>query len=127
MKHSRDVAWLIRHCQSEPNCYRYLRKRRWRGLGPFCLKCRSPQLWIYPQSSGRNDYICRKCRFHFNDLTATPLHGLRTPLKTYFRLVFLVVLFRDIPTPVLAALCDINPKTALRLRNACRYIVPEYE
>jgi transposase-like protein len=117
MRNPRKIARLFEYYDSEPNCYCLLRQMRWGERGPYCPKCRWPKLWIYPKPSGRQYYICQKCRYHFNDLTGTNLNGLRIPMPQYFRSYFLNVLYRDMPTALLAVLCDVDFKTARRFRD----------
>lgn len=74
--------YTYRHVISnERTCYWMLHRIRW-PKKVSCPRCQSVTVWNM-QESGRPEYRCKQCRYHFSLFTGTELQGTRLPLTKW--------------------------------------------
>lgn len=74
--------YTYRHVISnERTCYWMLHRIRW-PKKVICPRCQSVTVW-HMRESGRPEYRCKQCRYHFSLLTGTELQGTRLPLTKW--------------------------------------------
>lgn len=74
--------YTYRHVISnERTCYWMLHRLRW-PKKVECPRCKSQKNWKMYES-GRPEYRCKQCRYHFSLLTGTDLQATRLPLTKW--------------------------------------------
>ncbi|MBI2867975.1 MAG: DUF1957 domain-containing protein [Chloroflexi bacterium] len=109
---------------SEEQCLDLLRQCRWK-TGVRCPRCRSARVGIlharrlkaHPQA---RRYLCRACRYQFNDLSGTPFEGSHVPLAKWFLALHWQKNLRGASARQVASMLGVSHKTSLRMLHDLR-------
>jgi len=75
------IYWYRKFIASEKACNRLIRNLRW-PKGIRCPRCGYSRIW-HIKESGKKDYRCKRCRYHFSLTTGTIFEKTRTPLSKW--------------------------------------------
>lgn len=75
-----------RKFSTDHRCYTFLFKQRW-PEGFVCPRCQGSQ---YSYHSTRKLYQCKQCNYQASLTSGTIFHKTRTPLKTWFWMIYLI-------------------------------------
>ena len=87
MKQAIDLCKLIEDFASEEKCRTYLEQLRWPS-GVCCIRCGAAEQ-VYP-ISGRGQYVCDSCSYHFSVTANTIFHDTHLPLWKWFLATYLL-------------------------------------
>lgn len=71
-----------RYIANESLCIKLLRRIRWNGK-ISCSRCKSTEIWRMCERN-RVEYRCKKCRYHFSDISGTIFEKTKIPISKWF-------------------------------------------
>ena len=111
-----DAADLFRDFPDEDACLRMVTERLWPNGLAFCVRCGIPRK--HHRVSGRKAFACSHCGRHVYPLAETIFSQSKTPLRTWFYILYLMLSTRGkISAKQLQRESGITYKTAWRARG----------
>lgn len=119
-----EAADLFRDFPDEDACLRLITERLWPGGVVLCVRCGIPRK--HHRVSGRKAYACSHCGRHVYPLAETIFAQSKTPLRTWFYILYLMVATRGrISAKQLQRESGITYKTAWRARGRILQLLEE--
>lgn len=116
---------------SSSNCYDLLRKTRWPNGVVVCVRCGSKNVVkngcdvAHPE---KQEYRCKDCHFHFDDLTGTVFAGHHQPLEVWMSCVYLMAINvsnRQIANELDLSVSDVHDMTTLLRQTVANNYEPQ--
>ena len=80
---------LFRDFPDDEACLEYIKEQLWPGGVAFCIRCGAKRK--HHRVSGRKAFACTQCGRHIYPLAGTIFSKTKTPLKTWFYMLYLLL------------------------------------